>query len=251
MSGAQGRATQRCARWEVACVNQDSGCKMQRGQVSGYGLHSHFQHFAPLMSSLRDPGTPPGRRRGLYLLHRTEREACEPLGECGVSLLTLSPALRRPCSLHLDPCPWAQRRTGVPGHHQWHTGVLGHLQTHAGVQGHLHRQAGVPGHLQRHAAVSGHHRATCEGSRLPLSPPSSCASHRLEPPCGWFSPQALGRFWGWDPGHYGAETRHPTVAFLCSQHARAMSRITGCFSSLILGWYVTQKLKQKPAFKLE
>ena len=217
MSGAQGRATQRCARWEVACVDQDSGCKMRRGQVSGYGLHSHFQHFAPLTSSPCDPGTPPGRRWGLHLLHRTEGEACEPLGDRGVSLLTLSPALRRPCSLHLDACTWAQRHTGVPGHHQWHAGVPGHLQTHAGVQGHLQRHAGVPGHLQRHAAVPGHHRATCEVSRLPLSPPSSCASHRLEPPCGWFSPQALGRFWGWDPGHYGAETRHPTVAFLCSQ----------------------------------
>lgn len=33
---------------------------------------------------------------------------CEPLGDRGVSLLTLSPALRRPCSLHLEPCTWAQ-----------------------------------------------------------------------------------------------------------------------------------------------
>lgn len=76
--------------------------------MSGYGRHSHFQHLAPLTFSTCDPSTSLGRRWGLHLLHRAEREACEPLEESGLSLLTLSPALRRPCSLHLEPCTWAQ-----------------------------------------------------------------------------------------------------------------------------------------------
>lgn len=76
--------------------------------MSGYGRHSHFQHLAPLTSSTCDPSTSLGRWWGLHLLHRAEREACEPLEESGLSLLTLSLALRRPCSLHLEPCTWAQ-----------------------------------------------------------------------------------------------------------------------------------------------
>ena len=182
----------------------------RHSQMSGYGRHSHFQHLAPLMSSTYDPSTSPDRQWGLHLLHRAEREACEPLRESGVSLLTLSPALRRPCSLHLEPCTWAQSR---------------------------HRDAQVFRVTTRDAQVFRVTTIPCVRAPgcpwvLPVCVPATGWSHPVDDS----APQALGLFWGWDPGHYGTETRHPTVAFLCSQHTGAMTRASGCFSSLILGW---------------
>ena len=210
MSGAQGRATQRCARWEVARVHQDSRCKMQEAkcQATVATATSSILHLS--RPSTCDPSTSPGRRWGLHLLHRAERKACEPLRESGVSLLTLSPALRRPCILHLEPCTWAQSQ---------------------------HRDVQVFQVTTRDAQVFRVTTIPCVRALgcpwvLPVYVPATGWSH----PEDDSAPQALGLFWGWDPGHYGAEARHPTVAFLCSQHIGAMTRASGCFSSLILGW---------------
>ena len=222
----------------------------RHSQMSGYGRHSHFQHLAPLTSSTYDPSTSPDRQWGLHLLHRVEREACEPLRESGVSLLTLSPALRRPCSLHLEPCTWAQsqhrdaqvfrvttREAQVFPVTTREAQVFRVTTRDVQVFRVTTREAQVFRVTTRDAQVFRVTTIPCVRAPgcpwvLPVYVPATGWSHPVDDS----APHALGLFGGWDPGHYGTETRHPTVAFLCSQHTGAMTRASGCFSSLILGW---------------